>query len=83
MTANQFNPAMSVLSKAIAKAADHEEELVCIALIEHAEEDFRYFHIPGKEERLLELRNQLQAKHEENQREDQTEIQTKCGTYRY
>lgn len=79
MTKEHFNPLITVLSKAIAKAANQQEEQVIIALIEHAEEDFRYFNIPGKDEKLQQLREELQAKHEENNRENQN--QSACGIY--
>lgn len=55
----------TVISKAIAKADTAEEQTVCNALIEHCENDFLYFQIPGKAEKIQELRDQLQVKHEE------------------
>lgn len=65
MTKSLFPFYAECVSEAIKKADSKERQAACIILIDHLEEDYSYMQVPGKEERIQELRNQLQEKHDE------------------
>lgn len=71
MTKALFPHYASLLSKAISKADTTEEQQAAVVLVDHLENDYTYMHLPGKDERIQELRDQLQVKHDELAREGQ------------
>lgn len=66
-----FEPTLKVIKAAISKADTAEEQIACNNLIEHCQEDFAYAHIPNFHQGISDLREALQAKHDELTREDQ------------
>lgn len=73
-------PHYANIVKAAIKAADNaSEQMAANILIDHLENDFLFLRFTGKEEAIQDLRNYLQEKHEELNRENQ--IHTKCGTF--
>ncbi|MGQ0740185.1 MAG: hypothetical protein ACT4OJ_14130 [Bacteroidota bacterium] len=79
MTKSLFPNYAGLISKAIAKADTTEEQLAAVILIDHLEEDYMYMHVRGKEDRIQELRVQLQEKRDEMTRQENPVI-TRCGT---
>jgi hypothetical protein len=73
MTQQLFEPYAGLISKAIRKADTPEEHQAAVFMIDHLENDYTYMHLPGKDERIQDLREQLQAKHDEIKRETQNQ----------
>lgn len=71
MTKELFPAYANLISKAISKTDNAEEHIVANTLIDHMENDLLYFQIPGKEERIEELREQLQERSNELKRQIQ------------
>lgn len=83
MTKDHFNPTVIVLSRSIGHAASKEELYIISQQIEQAGDDFKFLHIPNKDEDLADLRRQLQDRLEELQRDNTETIQTQCGNVCY
>lgn len=66
-----FPEFIKVISRSISKAENKDQCMVCNNYIDHLENDYLYMHLPGKEDQLQELRNELQAKLDELTREGQ------------
>lgn len=78
MTRELFQPYVAVISLSIIKADTPEKRQVCAMQIDHLENDYLYMQIPGKDESIQGLRDQLQERHDEETR-NITLIETKCG----
>lgn len=65
MTNELFGPYAEVISDGIKKADTKEKQQACAFLIDHLQNDYTYKHFTGKEEKIQELRDQLQVKHDE------------------
>lgn len=77
MTKALFPHYAKIVSAAIKAANTAEEQMAANILIEHLENDYQLMYLPGKDEAILDLRSQLQEKHDELKRENQTPSQ--CG----
>lgn len=72
MTNELFIPYAEVISDVISKADTAEKQMCCSFIIDHFENDYLYKHFDGKLERIQQLRDQLQEKHDELNRSKET-----------
>lgn len=80
MTRELFNPYVAVISLSIIKADTPQKRQICAIQIDHLENDYLYMQIPGKEESIQGLRDQLQERHDEVLREEPPKLMfTKRG----
>lgn len=81
MNRDHFNPTIIVLTRSIQHAASKEELFVISQQIEQTAEDFKLFRIPSMEQDLADLRDQLQDRLREIDRDSKNGVDTQCGTH--
>ncbi len=80
MNRDHFNPTIIVLTRSIANAASKEELYVISQQIEQTQEDFKLFRSMSIQLELDDLRDQLQERLREIDRDSKNGIDTQCGT---
>lgn len=74
MTRELFPDYVAVISLSIIKADTAKKRQVCAIMIDHLENDYLYMPVQQKDESIQGLRDQLQERHDETEREKEPVI---------